>query len=43
MDYIDYKTMLIDNILEWQTHNQFSRSDLERMTIRVLERIFDNV
>lgn len=39
----EYKEMLIKNILEWQTHNQFTKEELERKTIRTLEIIHDNV
>ena len=39
----EYKEMLINNILEWQTNNQFTREELEKKPIRVLERIHDNV
>ena len=39
----EYKEMLINNILEWQTNNQFTREELEQKPIRVLERIHDNV
>lgn len=39
----EYKEMLINNILEWQTNNQFTRAELEQKPIRVLERIHDNV
>ena len=43
MTNTEYKKMLIDNILEWQTKGQFSREELEQKPIRVLERIHDNV
>ena len=39
----EYKEMLINDILEWQTRNQFTREELEKKTIRALERIYDNV
>lgn len=39
----NYKEMLINNILEWQTRNQFTREELETKTTRVLEIIHDNV
>ena len=39
----EYKEMLINNILEWQKNNQFTREELEQKPIRVLERIHDNV
>ena len=43
MKNTEYKEMLINNILEWQTNNQFTREELEKKSIRVLERIHDNV
>lgn len=43
MDDRQYKEFLIQNILEWQTQGQFSKDDLEKKSIRVLERIHDNV
>lgn len=43
MENRQYKEFLIQNILEWQTRNQFSKEDLEIMSIRALERIHDNV
>ena len=39
----EYKEMLINNILEWQTNNQFTKEELEQKNIRTLERIHDNV
>lgn len=39
----EYKEMLINNILEWQKNNQFTREELMQKPIRVLERIHDNV
>lgn len=39
----EYREMLIKSILEFQTKNQFSREDLEKKTIRSLEKIYDNV
>ena len=39
----EYKEMLINNILEWQTNNQFTREELENKPIRVVERIHGNV
>lgn len=39
----EYKKMLIENILEWQTRNQFTREELEKKSIRSLEIIHDNV
>lgn len=43
MDDRQYKEFLIQNILEWQTREQFSKEDLENKSIRTLERIHDNV
>ena len=43
MTNAEYREMLINNILEWQTDNQFTREQLEKKSIRVLERIHDNV
>ena len=43
MTNAEYKKMLIDNIMEWQTKGQFAREELEKKPIRVLERIHDNV
>ena len=43
MNNAEYKEMLISNILEWQTNNQFTREELEKKPIRVLERIHDNI
>ncbi len=39
----EYKEMLIKNILEWQTREQFTQEDLQKKSIRVLEIIHDNV
>ena len=39
----EYRKMLIDGILEWQTKNQFTKEELENKPIRVLERIYDNI
>lgn len=39
----EYKMMLINGILEFQTKEQFTRRDLEKKSIRTLERIYDNV
>ncbi len=39
----EYKKMLIENILQWQTRNQFTREELEKKSIRSLEIIHDNV
>lgn len=38
-----YKNMMIDGILDFQTKNQFTRDDLEKKSIRTLERIFDYI
>lgn len=43
METKDYKQFLINNILEWQKQEQFKREDLEKMSIRALERIHDNI
>lgn len=39
----EYKKILIDGILEFQTHNQFTRETLDKKSIRSLEIIYDNV
>lgn len=39
----EYKDFLINNILSWQKENGFTREDLEKKSIRVLERIHDNI
>lgn len=39
----EYKDMLIENILNWQTRKQFNREELNKKTIRALEIIHDNV
>lgn len=39
----EYKMMLINGILEFQTKEQFTRRDLENKSIRILERIYDNI
>ena len=38
-----YKEMLIEGILDLQTKNQWTREQLEKKSIRVLEIIYDNV
>lgn len=43
MDIITYKKMLINGILEYQTHNQFTYKELVKKSIRSLEIIYDNV
>lgn len=39
----EYKKMLINNILEWQTKNQFTKEELKKKTVRTLEIIHDNI
>lgn len=39
----EYREMLIDGILDYQTRVQFTREELESKPIRTLERIYDNV
>ena len=36
-----YREMLINDILEWQTRNQYTREELQKKSIRALERIYD--
>lgn len=43
MNNTEYRKMLIDNIMEWQTKNQFTREELQKKPIRTLEIIHDNV
>ena len=43
MNILEYKEMLIEGILEFQTRNQFTREQLEKKSISALERIYDNV
>lgn len=43
MDNVEYKTMLINNILEWQTKEQFTKEELQKKSIRELEIIHDYV
>ncbi len=43
MNNQEYKQFLINNILEWQIQQQFKREDLEKMSIRALEIIHDNI
>lgn len=43
MNNTEYKEFLINNILEWQINNQFTKEELSKMTIRTLERIHDNI
>ena len=39
----EYKEFLINSILKFQTNNQFTKETLGKKSIRVLERIYDNV
>lgn len=39
----DYRRMLIDGILKYQTKEQFTKEELEKKPIRTLEIIYDNV
>ena len=43
MTNAEYRKMLIDGILEYQTREQFTRKELEKKPIRTLEIIYDNV
>lgn len=43
MTNAEYKEMLINDILKWQTNNQFTKEELQKKTVRVLERIYDNI
>ncbi len=43
MTNVEYREMLIKNILSWQTNNQFTREELEKKNIRSLEIIHDIV
>ena len=43
MTHKDYKTMLIEGIMDLQTKNQWTKEQLEKKDIRVLEIIYDNV
>lgn len=43
MEMQDYKKFLIDNIMSWQTKDQFNREELEKKSIRALEIIHDNI
>lgn len=43
MTNTEYKQMLIKDILEWQTKDQFDKEELEKKNIRSLEIIHDNV
>ena len=39
----EYKEMLIDHILMWQSNQNFTREMLEEKTITTLERIYDTI
>ena len=41
MTNVEYKEMLITDILKWQTRNQYTREELQKKSIRALERIYD--
>lgn len=43
MNWKEYKEFLIESILDFQTRNQYTREELEKKTIRVLEIIHDHV
>ena len=43
MTNAEYRKMLIDGILEYQTKGQFTREELEKKPTRTLEKIYDNV
>ena len=43
MNNQEYREFLINHIMWWQKPGQFKREDLEKMSIRALEIIFDNV
>lgn len=43
MTNAEYRKMLIDGILEYQTKEQVTRKELEKKPIRTLEKIYDNV
>ena len=43
MTSVEYREFLIVGILEYQTNNGFTREELNKKPIRVLERIYDNV
>ena len=38
-----YKAMLIEDILQFQTRNQYTKEKLQAMGIRALERIYDYI
>lgn len=37
-----YKRMLIDDILDFQGDDGYTRENLQKMSIKTLERIYDN-
>ena len=41
MTNAEYKEMLINEILKWQTRGQYTREQLRKKSIRVLEKIYD--
>lgn len=43
MTNAEYKEFLINGILEFQTKEQFTIDELRKKSIRVLEKIYDNV
>lgn len=43
MNSAEYKELLIRNILLWQDDNRFTREELEKKSIRVLEIIHDSI
>jgi len=43
MKWAEYKNMLIDGILEYQKHGQFTREQLQKKNIQALERIYDTI
>ena len=43
MNNKEYREMLINGILEYQTKEQFTKEELDKKSIRTLEIIYDNV
>ncbi len=43
MTMSEYRALLIKNILEWQTRNQFTEDQLKKKSTRTLEIIHDNI
>lgn len=41
MTNVEYREMLINDILEWQTRNQYTREELQKKSVRALEKIYD--